>query len=91
MQRQGTLMTQDREPHPPSEMIAQATDGAPLEVRLEPELLEALDRYARENGLEASRADSLRSALREWALSHGYLVVPDEGKRPAELDASNDD
>jgi hypothetical protein len=85
-------MAQDREPHPPGEVIAQATDGAPLEVRLEPELLEALDRYGRERGTEASRSDSLRSALREWALSRGYLPsVPDEGKRPAELDASNDD
>jgi hypothetical protein len=84
-------MLENDEPHPPSELIAAAADGAPFEVRLEPELLEALDRYAREKGLEGSRPDSLRSALREWALSRGYLVVPDEGKRPADLDASNDD
>jgi hypothetical protein len=84
-------MAQDREPHPPGAVIAQAADGGPFEVRLEPELLEALDRYAREKGLEGSRPDSLRSALREWALSHGYLAVADEGRRPADLDASNDD
>ena len=84
-------MSQHQEPRPPSKVITAAAGDAPLDVRLEPELLEALDRYAREMGLEGSRADSLRSALREWALSRGYLIVPDEGKRPADLDASNDD
>jgi len=84
-------MARDCEPHPSGELIAQVAEGGPFEIRLEPELLEALDRYARDKGLEGSRSDSLRAALREWALSHGYLVVADEGKRPADLDASNDD
>lgn len=58
-------------------------------ARLEPDLLSALDRYAREHG-EMTRPQALRAALRDWATAHGYLPSADEGTRPEDLNASND-
>ena len=83
-------MQDEQNPKPPKDMIAAAADGMPLEVRLEPELIEALERYARELGLDGHRPEWVRAALRDWALSRNYLTVSDEGRRPDELDASND-
>lgn len=60
------------------------------EVVLDADLLQALDRYAREQGPGTSRADALREVVRAWAREKGYL--PDgEGIRPENLNATNDD
>lgn len=58
-------------------------------VRLEPDLLAALDRYAKEHG-EMTRPQALRAAFRDWAIAHGYMPSADEGTRPEDLNASND-
>ncbi|BCH25687.1 ribbon-helix-helix domain-containing protein [Mesorhizobium sp. L-8-3] len=63
--------------------------GVLVGVRLQPELLSALDRFAHNGNL--SRPEALRIAFRDWALAHGHVPSADEGKRPDELDASNDD
>lgn len=60
-----------------------------VEVILDAELLQALDRYARSLGPGTSRADALREAVRAWAREKGYL--PDgEGIRPEDLNSAND-
>lgn len=59
-------------------------------VRLQPDLLSALDRYAKEHG-EMTRPQALRAAFRDWAVAHGYMPSADEGTRPEDLNASNDD
>lgn len=68
-----------------------AGDAAPerVEVVLDVLLLQALDRHAREQGPEVSRAEVLREIVREWAREKGYL--PDGGGiRPEELNSAND-
>ncbi len=62
-----------------------------LSITLEAELVLALDRFIAEVGVELSRPEALRSAFRNWAVAHGYLHPGDEGIRPEDLNASNDD
>lgn len=64
--------------------------GSVIGVRLDPDLLSALDRYAKEHG-ELTRPQALLAALRDWATAHGYMQSADEGTRPEDLNASNDD
>lgn len=64
---------------------------ADLHVKLEPELVLALDRFIAEVGIDISRPEALRSAFKNWAVAHGYLHPGDEGIRPEDLNASNDD
>ncbi|MEI9417581.1 ribbon-helix-helix protein, CopG family [Mesorhizobium sp. Cs1321R2N1] len=47
--------------------------GAPVMVRLHPDLLEALDRFIAESGSDLSRPEALRTAFREWSSERGYL------------------
>lgn len=42
--------------------------------RLHRDLLDAIDAYAAEEGIE--RAEAVRRALRDWAIAHGYLEHP---------------
>ena len=44
-----------------------------LSVRLEPDALEALDRFIAEEHPSTSRAEALRMAFRDWAIGHGLL------------------
>jgi hypothetical protein len=69
------------QPNPRSEQVG---------VRLEPDLLSALDRYAKEHG-DMTRGQALRVAFRDWAIAHGYVPSADDGTRPEDLNASNDD
>lgn len=54
----------------------------------------ALDRYRRDLGTSASRADALAAILREWMsrsrTTSGDAPSVDEGMRPSELNSSND-
>ncbi len=75
--------SQKGQPSPPAEK------AVTVSVRLPPELVSALDRFARNGDL--SRPQALRAAFHDWAIAHGYVQSEDEGKRPDELDASNDD
>ena len=60
-----------------------------IKVALDADLVQALDRYAREQGPGTSRADALREVVRAWAREKGYL--PDgEGIRPEDLNSAND-
>lgn len=65
--------------------------GLLIGVRLQPDLLSALDRFATKEHKAMSRPKALRTAFRDWAVAHGYVASSDEGKRPDQLDASNDD
>lgn len=60
-------------------------------VRPEPDILAAIDRFIAAKMPGATREEALLAALREWAGRHGYLPVHQEGLRPEELNASNDD
>lgn len=55
-------------PAPPDAQQGEVT------VRLDPELLEALDRFIEEDRPAASRADALGAAFRDWAEDKGYLA-----------------
>ena len=66
-----------------------AAAGAQVEVWLDAELTQALDRHAREHGPSMSRPEVLREIVRAWARDKGYL--PDgEGIRPEDLNSAND-
>jgi len=56
--------------------------GTLIGVRLQPELLSALDRFCEESSSEISRPEGLRVAFKDWAVCHGYL--------DADLDTSGD-
>jgi metal-responsive CopG/Arc/MetJ family transcriptional regulator len=62
-----------------------------VQVRLQPDLLAALDRFISEEKPDVSRPEALRTAFKDWAVAHGYLHPGDEGIRPEDLNASNDD
>lgn len=68
-----------------------AANDAPerVEVVLDTDLLQALDRHARERGPGVSRAEVLREIIRAWARENGYLPHG-EGIRPEELNSAND-
>lgn len=74
----------------PKQESEQQAEHALVAVHLPPDLLAALDRYAREHE-DMTRPQALRSAFREWAVAHGYAPSADEGTRPEDLNASNDD
>jgi metal-responsive CopG/Arc/MetJ family transcriptional regulator len=65
--------------------------GTQVQVRLQPDLLRALDRFIAEEAPDVSRPEALRTAFKDWAVAHGYLHSGDEGIRPEDLNASNDD
>jgi hypothetical protein len=50
--------------------------GYPVMLRLQPDLLEAVDRFISEEKPAASRPEAIRLALREWAIGMGYLPPP---------------
>ena len=52
-------------------------------VRLQPDLLDAVDQFIREEYPDTSRPEALRIAFRDWAIGHGYLTNP-----PAKEDAN---
>jgi hypothetical protein len=61
-------------------------------IRLPDDLRHALDRFAAEHGAGEDRPHAVLSALREWALGRNYLgEAGDEGIRPEDLSAANDD
>jgi len=47
--------------------------GVQVQVRLQPELLEALDRFIADRGA-MTRPEGLRIAFREWAVEHQLLA-----------------
>lgn len=47
--------------------------GTLVGVRLQPNLLEALDRYIAEQKPEATRPEALRVAFIDWAKRNGYI------------------
>lgn len=67
-------------------------DATLVGVRMPPDLLEALDRFARDDGRSLTRPEALRVAFREWASGRGLIAAGprDEGKRPDELTSDND-
>jgi hypothetical protein len=75
--------------------VTRFTEGQPrsieLRINLEAQLIFALDRFIAEMGADISRPTALRIAFQDWAVAHGYLRPGDEGIRPEDLNASNDD
>lgn len=50
--------------------------GTLVGVRLQPDLLEALDRFIAEEKPDTSRPEALRIAFRDWAIAHGLMELP---------------
>ncbi|WP_312793854.1 hypothetical protein [Tianweitania sp.] len=67
------------------------SEATTLTITLTPELSAALNRYIAETSHEQSQSLAITHALREWAASKGYLNGSDEGLRPDQLNAANDD
>jgi len=67
--------------------------GTQVQVRLQPNLLLALDRFIADTNHDKSRPEALRIAFRDWAIANGYLRhdAADDALRPDQLNASNDD
>jgi hypothetical protein len=68
------------------------SDAEEITLRLNGDLLDAIDRYVEERGRHEARSRAVLSALREWAHAKGYVAEPgEEGIRPEDLSAANDD
>jgi len=65
-------------PHPssskPKSRVSPRAAGIGVTVKLDPGLLEALDRFISEDQPGASRAEALRLAFRDWAQDKGFLA-----------------
>lgn len=48
--------------------------GTQIQVRLQPDLLAALDQFISETKPDTSRPEALRIAFRDWAIANGYLA-----------------
>ncbi|AZO77480.1 MULTISPECIES: hypothetical protein [unclassified Bosea (in: a-proteobacteria)] len=65
--------------------------GTLVGVRLQPELLTALDRFIAEQKPDMSRPEALRHAFRDWAIGQGLLPSPSEiGMTDDQMSASAD-
>ena len=51
----------------------------------------ALKTYISDHPATLTRQDAISTILESWFASHGYLPPQQEGLRPEDLDASNDD
>jgi len=58
----------------PKRQASPRNAGIGVTVKLEPGLLEALDRFIAEDQPAASRAEALRLAFRDWAQDKGFLA-----------------
>lgn len=67
MTQSTTVLTQKRRGPVPT------GKGTLVGVRLQPELLAALDRFIAENPDAPSRPEALRIAFRDWAIGQGLL------------------
>lgn len=64
--------------------------AVPVTLSVDERILAALDRYIEIHRLGRSRTELIEDILAAWAASPEHLVVPDEGLRPEDLNASND-
>ncbi|HHZ10785.1 MAG TPA: hypothetical protein GX405_18610 [Rhizobiales bacterium] len=62
-----------------------------LTVYLPPELSAALDRLIDRDYPGMGRSEAIVAVFRDWATARGLVAGSDEGLRPEELNASNDD
>ncbi|MQW89977.1 hypothetical protein [Sinorhizobium saheli] len=51
----------------------------------------ALQTYISDHPGPLTREQAISAILENWFASHGYLPPQQEGRRPEDLDASNDD
>ncbi|WP_081157892.1 hypothetical protein [Ensifer aridi] len=51
----------------------------------------ALQTYIDDHSGTLTREQAISTILEKWFASHGYLPPQQEGRRPEDLDASNDD
>lgn len=71
-------------------------DSELLRFRSEREIIDGIDTFASDSEMNRdapiSRPEALRRITRDWLIGHGYIPhEPEEGTRPEDLDASNDD
>lgn len=65
-------------------------DATPLTVRVPPDMLAALDKFVDLDAIP-SRPEAVRLILKEWLMENQMLPADQEGTRPEDLNASNDD
>jgi hypothetical protein len=71
--------------------LTDLSDTDELTLRLTPPLAAAIDRYIAESAVGHDRAGAIVQVVREWALAEGYMTANDDGLRPEQLSAANDD
>ncbi len=49
-----------------------------ISIEIEGDMCAALERFMTDMGVHISRADAIQAALRDWAMTHGYLPAPIE-------------
>lgn len=71
-----------------------AVNATAITVRVPPELLAPLDAFCAAEHDKLGRPEAIRRILTDDLQRRGFLPstgAPDEGKRPDELDSTNDD
>lgn len=74
----------------PEKQTSEARSAA-LSLALPEDLSAALDRLVGQQAPGTTREEMMVCVFREWATARGLVAGTDEGKRPDELNASNDD
>jgi len=69
---------------------ANVDEGTTISVRLPPDLLAALDKFAERDDVE-TRSEAARLILKLWLEDNQMLETGQKGTRPEDLNASNDD
>lgn len=60
-------------------------------IGFDQEMLDAVEAYRREQTPIPNQSEAIRAILADWLQSNGYLRSSQEGTRPEDLNASNDD
>lgn len=53
-----------------------SVDTEPVTLRLPRDILDALERYRREQDSIPTRPEAVRQMMRDWLVGHGYLKIP---------------
>lgn len=71
-----------------------ATKHTSITVRLPANMVAALDRFIAQQDGDTSRAETVAGIVRAWAIDNGFAHRDEDGEeglRPEELNAANDD
>lgn len=66
-------------------------DSERVDTRLPRAILDGIDAFASQQQDHPARPEAVRRIVRDWLAERGYLASDQEGMRPENLNASNDD